>query len=146
VVVSTVCLAWIMFWLIWGLYKKRELVSRLLFYLFLLMIIFVYLNLLMCNLPILLYSWIQSWYKVFTLCACTGVKSRRGSLAVEPVTANPPLALPAPPPSPVQGPKQLGLSQLLHWPRLTKVWVENEVRVFSILFIYLYGSMEVLNF
>jgi hypothetical protein len=73
------------------------------------------------------YSWVQSWYRTFSLCACAGAKLRRRSSVDIPAAINPPLALPAPPPSPDQGPKQLDLSELLHWPSLVKVWTENEV-------------------
>jgi hypothetical protein len=133
IVVSTVCSVWLLFWLGWVLYTKRESVSRLC--IDFLVLLFWYLT---HYLPLkyLFYSRVQSWYRSFTFSACTGSKSRRRPSVGVPVPVNPPLALPAPPPSPDQGPKQLGLSQLLHWPRLVKVWTENEVLECTKLIIY----------
>jgi hypothetical protein len=132
VVISTVCLTWILFWLLWGIYTRRDLVNRL-------FLLTLYCGTYLYSKELYLYndwrSWFQSWHGVFTLSTCRGYKSR-SSPPVVPVTSDPPLALPEPaplalpppsPPSPNPSPKELDLSQLFHWPRLTKAWVEDEV-------------------
>jgi hypothetical protein len=75
----------------------------------------------LCRLWQLIYKWLS-------LCICAGSGPKR--LPTEPVV---PLALPAPPPllalpaPPTPPPKVRKLSWMRKWPKVVKVWAEDEV-------------------